>query len=190
MATRTPGGPTSPATSAWDPTALYHYFESKQHCLFEIMDGTVADFRARFDRVAGSESDVVRALERLVRECFDLTPHDVQRNRLIVAEHGLLSRPRSAPGEERARQTVRARMRDLEFAWATLLSRAMQQGVIPEQDSLLLARAVLGFYNSVWQWYRPHGIIALSTVADFYAELAHALVGLPPEAIAPERAAA
>src|SRR6266850_1499676 len=27
-------------------TALYHYFESKQHCLFEIMAKTVADYRA------------------------------------------------------------------------------------------------------------------------------------------------
>ena len=25
-------------------TALYHYFESKQHCLFEIMAQAVADF--------------------------------------------------------------------------------------------------------------------------------------------------
>ena len=30
-------------------TALYHYFESKQHCLFEIMAKTVSDYRARFD---------------------------------------------------------------------------------------------------------------------------------------------
>ena len=29
------------------PTALYHYFESKQHCLFEIMAQTVADYRVR-----------------------------------------------------------------------------------------------------------------------------------------------
>src|SRR5690242_7262787 len=30
------------------PTALYHYFESKQHCLYVIMDEAVADFHARF----------------------------------------------------------------------------------------------------------------------------------------------
>src|SRR5918999_1484748 len=30
------------------PTALYHYFESKQHCLYEIMDQAIEDFRARF----------------------------------------------------------------------------------------------------------------------------------------------
>ena len=39
------------------PTALYHYFESKQHCLFEIMGQTVADFQARFDRITAAHAD-------------------------------------------------------------------------------------------------------------------------------------
>ena len=48
-------------------------------------------------------------------------------------------------------------MRDLEFAWATFLTRGMEQGAIPQADPRLLARAVLGLYNSVWHWYRPKG---------------------------------
>ena len=35
-------------------TALYHYFESKQHCLFEIMAQAVSDYRERFDRIAAA----------------------------------------------------------------------------------------------------------------------------------------
>ena len=38
------------------PTALYHYFESKQHCLYEIMGQTVADFQARFDRITAANA--------------------------------------------------------------------------------------------------------------------------------------
>ena len=30
------------------PTALYHYFESKQHCLYVIMDQAIEGFRSRF----------------------------------------------------------------------------------------------------------------------------------------------
>ena len=37
------------------PTALYHYFESKQHCLFVIMGAALADFHARFEHLAGSD---------------------------------------------------------------------------------------------------------------------------------------
>src|SRR4029077_11803579 len=38
-------------------TGLYHYFESKQHCLFEIMAKTVADYRVRFDEIIASHDD-------------------------------------------------------------------------------------------------------------------------------------
>ena len=54
----------------------------------------------------------------------------------------------------------RARTRDLEFAWASFLSHAMQQGAIPKHDPRLLTRAILGLYNSIWHWYRPNGIVA------------------------------
>src|ERR671929_869643 len=47
-------------------TALYHYFESKQHCLFEIMAKTVADYRERFDRITAANADWSQALVALL----------------------------------------------------------------------------------------------------------------------------
>ena len=70
--------------------------------------------------------------------------------------------PRKSPREEEARQRARARVRELEFAWASFLDGAMQKGAIPEADPRLLTRAILGLYNSIWQWYRPGGIFALA----------------------------
>ena len=70
-------------------------------------------------------------------------------------------------------------MRDLEFAWATFLTRGMEQGVIPQAEPRLLARAVLGLYNSVWHWYRPRGRLTLDEVRDFYVERCLAVAGLP-----------
>jgi hypothetical protein len=81
-------------------------------------------------------------------------------------------------------------MRDLEFAWATFLTRGMDQGVIPEADARLLTRAILGLYNSVWHWYRPNGIVTLSSVAAFFTDRCLALIGVPPEATGRARAAA
>jgi hypothetical protein len=54
----------------------------------------------------------------------------------------------------------------------------MQQGAIPVNDPRMLARAVLGIYNSVWHWYRPHGIVELDRVAQFYVERMLAVVGV------------
>jgi TetR/AcrR family transcriptional regulator, cholesterol catabolism regulator len=172
------------------PTALYHYFESKQHCLFVIMDDAVAGFRRRFDAITAAEPDPLRALTRVIADLFDLTEHDVQRNRLLVAEQGLLARPRTSPREEQARQAVRARMRDLEFAWSSFIARAMDQGVVPARDPRLLVRGVVGLYNSIWQWYRPNGIIALEDAADFFTDRILAMIGVDAEALESARLAA
>src|ERR1700752_834250 len=162
------------------PTALYHYFESKQHCLFVILDLAVEDFRARFElRTAGAGSHQ-DALVAVLHECFNLTDQEVMRNRVLVAEQGLLAGHRPAPREEEARQAVRSRMRDLEFAWATFLSRAMEQGAIPQNDPRLLTRAILGLYNSIWLWYRPNGIVALDRAAEFFIARMLTMVGAEP----------
>ena len=162
------------------PTALYHYFESKQHCLYVIMDQAIEGFRSRFEQLS-ADADPLQALVSVMEDCFELSAHDVQRNRVLVAEQGLLSRRSNSPREEEARQAARSRTRDLEFAWASFLSHAMAQGTIPKSDPRLLTRAILGLYNSVWHWYRPNGIVGLDRVARFFAERTFALVGLAPD---------
>jgi TetR/AcrR family transcriptional regulator, cholesterol catabolism regulator len=160
------------------PTALYHYFESKQHCLYEIMDNAIDGFRERFEAITHEHAEPLAALLAVIQDCFAMEEHDVQRNRVLVAEQGLLSGRSASPREEEARQAARARTRDLEFAWATFLDRAMQQGAIPENDPRLMTRAILGLYNSVWHWYRPNGIVALDRVAEFFTERSLALLGV------------
>ena len=163
------------------PTALYHYFESKQHCLYEILGEAIEHFRARFTALTAAHADPVDALRAVFTDCFELSELEVLRNRLLVAEQGLLSSRRASSREEQARQAARARTRDLEFAYASFLSGAMQQGAIPATDPRMLARAVLGLYNSIWTWYRPHGLVALDRVSDFYVERMLAVVGATEE---------
>ena len=172
------------------PTALYHYFESKQHCLYEIMDNAIEDFRARFVRITSDVPDAARALTAVVEDWFHLAEQDMLRNRVLVAEQGLLSRPSPSQREEDARQAARARMRDLEFAWASFLAAGMREGAIPETEPRLLTHAVLGLYNSIWSWYRPGGTSALARVAEYFTQLTLTLVGVAPRAPASERAAA
>jgi AcrR family transcriptional regulator len=160
------------------PTALYHYFESKQHCLFVILDEAVQAALARFEAIASTHPNPAHALQKVVADAFDVSGHEVQQLRVLVAEHGLLAVARTSPREEEARQTARARTRALELAWASLLATAMERGAIAEAEPRLLARAVLGLYNSLWQWYRPRGAIPLDGVADFYRMRMLELIGL------------
>jgi AcrR family transcriptional regulator len=160
-------------------TALYHYFESKLHCLYEIQADAVAADRAKFDRVIAEHEDFAEALRAALDAAYDLTELEVQRNRVLVAEQALVGMHRTSAREEEARQLARSHMRDLEFAWATFLTRGMEQGVIPESDPLLLARAVLGLHNSVWHWYRPRRGLLLTEVRDFFVGRCLAVAGLP-----------
>src|SRR6266576_1652867 len=54
------------------PTALYHYFESKQHCLFVIMEEAITMFRTRFDEVIEGHPDPLEALPAVLADTFDL----------------------------------------------------------------------------------------------------------------------
>ena len=163
------------------PTALYHYFESKQHCLFVILGQAMADFHARFEHLAARRGpDYLSTLVAVLQDCFRLTEHDIQRNRVLVAEQGLLMKPRESPREEQARQAARQLTRDVQRLWAAFLAGAMEQGAIPDGDPRLLARAILGLYDSVWHWYRPDGTVALPRVADFFVARSLALAGVAP----------
>jgi AcrR family transcriptional regulator len=163
-------------------TALYHYFESKLHCLYVIMADAVGSFREEFDTLtAEHDDDFIVALVAVIREAYDLSEQEVLRNRVLVAEQGLVAVRGTSPREEEARVRARSEIRDLEFAWATFLVRGMEQGLLPEADPRMLTRAHLGLYNSIWHWYRPRGRVALDEVSDFFIRRQLAVLGLPAE---------
>ena len=168
-------------------TALYHYFDSKLHCLYEIQASAVEADREKFERVIAEHDDFAQALRAVLDEGFKLTDHEVLRNRVLVAEQSLAGVHRTSAREEQSRQLARSRMRDVEFAWATLLTRGMEQGAIPQADPRLLARAILGLCNSVWHWYRPRGSLSLDEVREFFVGRCLAVAGLPHDAPAPAK---
>jgi TetR/AcrR family transcriptional regulator, cholesterol catabolism regulator len=165
------------------PTALYHYFESKRHCLFVIMDLALEDERARFEALTATDTDHIAALRSLLEDRFGLSEHEVLRNRLLVAEQGLLAQPCDSPREDEARQRAREHTRDLELAWVAFLARAIEAGAIPEAPPRLMARAILGLYNSVWLWYRPNGTVDLDRVAGFFTGRILAMLGVEPDRV-------
>lgn len=162
-------------------TALYHYFETKLHCLYVIMAEAIESFQDEFDRITSEHDDYLDALVSVLRSTYDLTEQEVLRNRVLVAEQGLIGIPRQSRREEEARELARARTRDLEFAWATFLVRGMEQGHIQEADARLLTRALLGLYNSIWHWYRTRGTMGLDELADFFVRRQLAVLSLAPE---------
>src|SRR3954447_6911979 len=65
-------------------TALYHYFESKLHCLYEIMAEALRDELEKFERITKEHDDFAEGFVALLNAIFDLDEHEVLRNRLLV----------------------------------------------------------------------------------------------------------
>jgi TetR/AcrR family transcriptional regulator, cholesterol catabolism regulator len=165
------------------PTALYHYFDSKQHCLYVILEQALTGLRGRFDAITAMHTDAREALHAVCTDCFQLSERDVLRNRVLVAEQALLSHEGSSRREEQARQAGRQETRALEMAWTRFLEDAMKNQAIPERDPRMLARAMLGLYNSIWHWYRPDQTLLLPTVATFFVARMLAVAGVPPDGL-------
>jgi AcrR family transcriptional regulator len=163
------------------PTALYHYFDSKQHCLYVILDEALGELHGRFDAITAAHENPRDALRAVCVDCFVLSEREVLRNRVLVAEQASLSGTSSSQREEQARVEGRAKTRALEVAWANFLADAMRQGAIPERNPRMLARAILGLYNSIWHWYRPDQTLLLPTLAAFFGARMLAIAGVPTE---------
>src|SRR6266702_6313811 len=70
-------------------TALYHYFESKLHCLYVIMADALEFFMRDFQHITSDHDDYLDALVAVLRSGYELTDHEVLRMRVLVAEQGL-----------------------------------------------------------------------------------------------------
>ena len=138
-------------------TALYHYFESKAHCLLTIMRTELADSLERFERVTRLEADPTAALRKSIMSAYEGGPRDALQRRILQNHVDLLGAPRPWEKEEQERQRSRALVREIEDAWTDLIRRGMRSGAFADRDPQMSARMVLALVVGVWRWYRPGG---------------------------------
>lgn len=147
-------------------TALYHYFESKTHCLLTIMSAELTRYHERFTVAVEDAADAEEALRAAISSAYDVTEGEALQARILLHHIDMLAAPRSSEREEEERIRARQLVRVVERDWSGLLERGMNAGEFPQRDEVELGRFVLGLINSVWNWYRPGGDRPLSEVAD------------------------
>lgn len=148
-------------------TALYHYFESKAHCLFTIMRLQLQQSHQVFLESTAGSTTAADALQAAVRGAYDKSEQEVLQLRILQSNFSLLSGTRATEREEAERVAARELTRLIEKDWTDLLARGIRTGEFPERDPRLLAQAVLGLIVSVWRWYRPGGPVKLADVSEF-----------------------
>jgi AcrR family transcriptional regulator len=147
-------------------TALYHYFESKTHCLLTIMRLELQRSHDLFVEATKDAEDPVEALRAAVRAAYDVSPHEVLQMRILQSHMDLLSGVRRSKREEAERVAARQLVQVVERDWTNLLVKGMSQGTFPLRDAQLLGASVLGLIVSVWRWYRPSGPTPLSEISE------------------------
>lgn len=157
-------------------TALYHYFESKTHCLLTIMSDELLSAQERSRKATAGIEEPDAALRAAVASAFDVTPREGLQARILLSHQDLLVSPRSSEREEAERVRSRELVREIEHEWADLLRRGMDAGVFTERDETVQVRLLLGLINSVWRWYRPKGPRSLDEVSDLVVEAAVRIV--------------
>lgn len=169
-------------------TALYHYFQSKAHCLFVIMKNELQRSVDRFDEAITGVEDPEVALRAATAAIFDVTPRETLQLRILQNYTPLLARPRKADREEEVRLKARVLLHRNRDAWRNLLTEGMEARVFPQRNSYLLTQAILAQVISVWQWYRPEGEIEFLEVSRFIQECVYNLVmsPSPPHMASPE----
>jgi len=147
-------------------TALYHYFESKAHCLLTIMSLELDRSLEAFREVTADVTQADRALALAIAAAYDVNPREVLQMRILQSHMDLLATPRPSEKEEAERQRARGLVRDIESEWTTLVERGMAAGDFPKRDAHAVASVVLAMVVSVWRWYRTGGEATLDQVRE------------------------
>jgi AcrR family transcriptional regulator len=158
-------------------TALYHYFESKGHCLLTIMSMELARSLERFREVTAAAPGAREALEAAIAAAYDVTPREVSQMRILQSHMDLLATPRPSEKEEAERQRSRELVREIESEWTALLKRGMKSKEFPKRDPHAIATVVLAMIVSVWRWYRPGGRMTLDQVRELITGACLRVVG-------------
>ena len=163
-------------------TALYHYFESKAHCLLTIMHLELQNSWETF-KEATAGLPPTEALWAAVAAAYAVTEHEGLQRRILHNHIDLLAAPRASVREEQERLASRALVRKIEAEWAALMRRGMKDGSFVRRDHRTMSRAVLGTVVSVWNWYRPAGPMTLDEVSRFIEGCVLRMVGPDPEPV-------
>ena len=159
-------------------TALYHYFESKAHCLLTIMRMELQSSHERFT-AAVADLPPEEALRAAVRTAYGMKRQDVLRLRILHSHVAILAHPRGSVREEEERLASRMLVQQIEHDWTDLLQRGMDEGVFPQRDAKFHGRSVLGMVIGVWDWYRPNGSLTLRQISDMMEASVVRLLMLP-----------
>lgn len=155
---------------------LYHYMKTKEDLLLALM----AD---RMMRITEAAQDAIAGLEEPASEFAALVRTHVAAHALFPS-HVVDDELRSlSPDSRGAVVTLRDRYEEI---WDDVLTRGnYHTGPFAIAEPHLARLALIGMCNSVNRWFSAEGPASVESVADYFADLALAMVGSHEDGRAP-----
>jgi AcrR family transcriptional regulator len=140
---------------------LYHYYESKEAILFDLLDRYTQRLLAIIGQVEATAQrrnlDERAALHELVRSFLEEYEHSATRHVALLHDTKFLG--------DTQREQILDRQRDVVSAVTRFLRRAYPQRVTPKNQTAL-AMMLFGMINWTFTWLRPGGPLSYAQFAD------------------------
>lgn len=140
---------------------LYHYYESKEAILFDLLDRYTQRLLAIIGQVEATAQrrnlDERAALHELVRSFLEEYEHSATRHVALLHDTKFLG--------ETQRELILDRQRDVVSAVTRFLRRAYPQRVTAKNQTAL-AMMLFGMINWTFTWLRPGGPLSYAQFAD------------------------
>jgi AcrR family transcriptional regulator len=153
---------------------IYHYYDSKEALLFDLLDrytqrllAVIGETEAQAQR---KKLDDRAALHALVRNFLQEYENSATRHAALLNDTKFLSDAPDAVGAERGlsqRDLILQRQRDIVSAFTRFLRRAYPQR-LTDANQTALTMMVFGMINWTFTWLRPDGPMRYS---EFAAEV-------------------
>lgn len=148
--------------------ALYHYVDTKEELLLDIMYGVLDPLASAARLIVGEVDRPEARLSALVEH--HVWFHAINQLATLVTDTEI----RSLGSEVRAE--VIARRDDYETIWRGVVAEGVGEGTFQVDDPRVAAIALLQMCTGVAHWYRPTGPLTLTRLSRRYADLALSMV--------------
>lgn len=137
---------------------LYHYFDSKEEILFQILDEVGQSLLGGLEEARRSSNDPLECLKAMIRFQIYYMEANLEGIKVLVEELKCL-------GNEMAEKVKEVQAQILKL-YENVLADCMKTGRVRKLHLATAAFAILGQINWLYQWYKPEGSLSIRTVAD------------------------
>ncbi len=150
---------------------IYHYYESKDALLFDLLDRYTQRLLALIGETEAlaqrAKMDDRAALHALIEAFLIEYESSAHKHVALLSDTKFLSEAQQQEGKPSQRQTIVQRQRDIVSAFTRFMRRAYPQR-LNDANQTALTMMLMGMINWTFTWLRPDGPISY---ADFAKEV-------------------